>query len=71
MVCKILSDFRLIDDEVGFEDVFYEFKWEIIDNFCFIVVDCEGVNLSRKGVFVIIIVVMEDKVYIFDVFKLE
>lgn len=71
MVCKILSDFRLIDDEVGLEDVFYGFKWEISDNFCFIVVDCEGVNLSRKGVFIIIIVVMEDKVYIFDVFKLE
>lgn len=71
MVCKILNDFRLIDDEVGLEDVFYGFKWEISDNFCFIVVDCEGVNLSRKGVFIIIIVVMEDKVYIFDVFKLE
>lgn len=71
MVCKILSDFRLIDDEVGLEDVFYGFKWEISDNFCFIVVDCEGVNLSRKGVFIIIIVVMEDEVYIFDVFKLE
>ena len=71
MACKISSDFRLIDDEAGLEDALHELKREIIDNSRFIAVDCEGVNLSRKGALTIITVATEDKVYIFDVLKLQ
>lgn len=71
MACKISSDFRLIDDEAGLEDALHELKREIIDNSRFIAVDCEGVNLSRKGALTLITVATEDKVYIFDVLKLE
>lgn len=72
MVCENVIDFdyRFIDGEVDFKEVIFEFKWKIIEFKIFVVVDCEGKLLSRKGVFIIIIVVIEEKVFIFDVFKL-
>lgn len=62
-------DYKLVNNDFSFKVVIFEFRQKMEYN-VFLVVDCEGVDFSRKGIFIIIIVVIEEKVYIFDVLEL-
>ena len=69
MACKDANDYRLVNDEASLKDAISELKGKT-DRNTVLAVDCEGVSLSRKGALTIITVATEEKVYIFDVFKL-
>ncbi|XP_069104946.1 piRNA biogenesis protein EXD1-like [Argopecten irradians] len=59
------TDHTLIDNKGAIASAFSEIKSRKL-----IAVDCEGVNLSRKGQLTILTIATETKVFIFDVFKL-
>ncbi|XP_033760530.1 piRNA biogenesis protein EXD1-like [Pecten maximus] len=59
------KDHTLIDDKGALTPVFSEIKSQKL-----VAVDCEGVNLSRKGELTILTIATKTKVFIFDVFKL-
>ena len=69
MACKDAYDYRLVDDEASLKEALSELKGDLERN-TRLAVDCEGVNLSRKGALTIITVATEEKAYIFDVLTL-
>ena len=69
MASNSAYDYRLVDGEVTLKETLCELKGKLERN-TILAVDCEGVNLSRKGAITIITVATEDKAYIFDVLKL-
>ena len=65
------NNYKVVDDAVSLKDAISKLKWKVKrGDSRFIAVDCEGVSLSRNGALTIITVATEEKVYIFDVFKL-
>ncbi|XP_060073075.1 piRNA biogenesis protein EXD1-like [Ylistrum balloti] len=60
------NNHTLIDDKSGLIPAFSEIKSQKL-----IAVDCEGVNLSRKGELTVLTIATNTNVFIFDIFKLK
>uniref|UniRef100_A0A6P8J2G2 PiRNA biogenesis protein EXD1-like n=1 Tax=Actinia tenebrosa TaxID=6105 RepID=A0A6P8J2G2_ACTTE len=68
MACKT-QNYKLVDTEASLKESLSELR--SCESNAFLAVDCEGVNLSRKGELTIITVATEEKAYIFDVTVLK
>ena len=62
-------DYKLVNNDPSLKVAISELRQKIEHN-ALLAVDCEGVDLSRKGTLTIITVATEEKVYIFDVLEL-
>lgn len=62
-------DYKLVNNDPSLKVAISELRQKIEHN-VLLAVDCEGVDLSRKGTLTIITVATEEKVYIFDVLEL-
>ena len=70
MACGNSQNYVLVDNTDVLQESLRELK-SLKSNANLLAVDCEGVNLSRKGELTIVTVATEEKAFIFDVIKLK